>query len=760
MKKCKILTVCIAFCFLGINKSGVMASEPPRVDFSYAFGTPHRITLSRPSAGEKMLATIREESLELKWTWGDLQDKYPLSWTIMPMDIILDFHLRLDGEDMAFRSWKRAESGAPMLIASGNRNGAGFNLQAMAAAGGVVIKMEVFNREQKPHVFQAVLSHQNGWVISNQGWIDGVHSDVLMTMNQGRADRLIALGKGADFYPIVRDGKAVAGGVPMSNAAYGEGNGNSMKSMISVFEVPGGEGKTGYWYLPYDSYFEETAGLRAMDWDAMMTAAKKEYDDLLSSGMEFVIPDRDVLHCYKSCLADLFVMREKMAGGYTGVSPGTELYRSPNSGEGILACHAFDRLGYAAEAASDMRVYFDGQDDSGCWASSKGWEHESWGACYSKSMLAMEHYRLTGDREFLTSIYKRMKASALFNHRARQKSKDVKDSPFYGLMPRGMGDCGLMNGSDYYGVFYPTNCHSVAADGLALEAAEILGLTGDIAQLQEIYQSAKADLVNSLRKNAQYDNDIPFIPGTAGASNSSIFGCLYAFHPAHLLGKEDPLIRGTLHLIESKKISEGGLPVGTGWMKDGLWVAMALDNIASAYLRMGEFDKASQYFYPVLNHASPLVTWCEERGVEKDATTTSGDLQHAWTPISVCHFLREMMILEEVGTLHLSAATPRDWLGSGRTVGVKNAPTHFGTVSWSMKYDAESGTVAGFIQLADDGKHPMPEALTLHIRLPGGRKAVSVPNHRGATIAPNGEAVTWKKPKEKAFHFVIKTTNK
>ncbi|MDR0713068.1 MAG: hypothetical protein LBF89_02230, partial [Bacteroidales bacterium] len=374
MKKCKISIVFIALCFLGMSGVGVIASELPRIDFSYAFGTPHRITLSRPSASEKVLATIRPERLELKWTWENLQDKYPLSWTIMPMDIILDFYLHLDGEALAFNSWKRTESGAPMLVASGNRNDAGFNLQAIAAAGGVIIKAEVFNRGQKPHVFQAFLTHNNGWVISNQGWIDDVHSDVLMTMNQGRADRLIALGKGADFYPIVRDGKATAGGVPMSNVAYGERSENSRKSMISVFDVPGGEAKTAYWYLPYDSYFEETAGLRAMDWETMMTAAKKEYDDLLSSGMEFIIPDREVIHCYKSCLADLFVMREKMANGYTGVSPGTELYRSPNSTEGALSCHAFDRLGYAAEAVSDMRVFFDGQDDSGCWAYSKGWE--------------------------------------------------------------------------------------------------------------------------------------------------------------------------------------------------------------------------------------------------------------------------------------------------------------------------------------------------------------------------------------------------
>ncbi|MDR2439859.1 MAG: hypothetical protein LBE12_10880 [Planctomycetaceae bacterium] len=696
-----------------LSVSSVPKENTEKVNFDYAFGAPHRITFSRPSASEKILATIQKENLDLKWTWQNLKDKHPLSWTIMPMDIILDFRLYLDGEALPFNSWKRTESGAPMLAAAGSRNGTSFNLQAIAATGGVVMKIEIFNKEQNPHSLQAVLTHKNGWVISNQGWIDEVNSDVLMTMNQGRADRLIAIGKGADFYPIVRDGKAVAGGVPMSNVEYENKGGNSRKSMISVFEVSGGGVKTGYWFLPYNSYFEDTTGLRAADWETMMNTAKKEYDDLLSSGTEFIIPDKDVIHCYRSCLADLFVMREELANGYTGVSPGTEVYRSPNSSEGVLSCHAFDRLGYSAEAISDMRVFFEGQDDSGCWSYSKGWEHDGWSVCYFKAMLALEHYRITGDREFLRNIYKRMKASSIFNHHARQKSKGVRDSPFYGLMPRGMGDCGLMNGSDYYGVFYPTNCLSAAADGLTLEAAKILELTEDIKLLEEIYQDAKTDLVNSIRNNAQNDNGVPYIPGIAGASNASLFGCLYAFYPAHLLEKEDPLIQGTLHLIESKKMSEGGLPVGTGWMKDGLWVAMALDNIASTYLRMDRFDKASKYFYPVLNHASPLVTWCEERGVAKGTTEKSGDLQHCWTPVSVCHFLREMMILEDTSVLHIAAASPRKWLETGLEIGVKKARSWYGILDFSITRTKENR-----IEIAFSCERPLDVETIFHIRLP------------------------------------------
>ncbi len=47
-------------------------------------------------------------------------------------------------------------------------------------------------------------------------------------------------------------------------------------------------------------------------------------------------------------------------------------------------------------------------------------------------------------------------------------------------MPRGFGDCGLMDDDDLYGVFLPHNIWAVYADRLTVEAAEILGKTEDL----------------------------------------------------------------------------------------------------------------------------------------------------------------------------------------------------------------------------------------------------------------------------------------
>ncbi|MCL2517036.1 MAG: hypothetical protein FWF15_00605 [Oscillospiraceae bacterium] len=679
-----------------------------KVNFNYAFGAPHRITLSRPSASEKTIFDLQNNLVKISWGWGNLKDKFPLSWQTVPMDIFLDLKILIDGKPAEFAEWRRTASGTPMLAI----NGDGYIIEAIAVECGCLIKLSA-TRD-----LCVVLTHTNGWVISNQGWIDGENTNVLMTMNHERADRLIAVGSGADCYSLPTE------------AGYS-------KSMLSCFKVEPGQTKNGFIFMPYKDYFENIDKILAYDFENLFNQAKNEWDEYLNKGIEFIIPDESVLHCYKSCLADLFVMREELADGYTGVCCGTEHYRSVNSGEPALAAMFFDKAGYTEESLSDMRVYFDGQNEDGCWACNKGWERDSWGVAYNKSLLALEHYKLTRDTDFLREIYKRMKRSSLWNHAARQRNKIDVTSPYYGLLPRGMGDCGLMNGCDYYGVFYPGNFMVVAADGLTLDAAKILG-EADVDLLEEIYLTAKADLIKSVRNNSKKDNGIEYIPGIAGADNSSLFGCLFAYYPAGLLDKDDPLICGAVQLFETRRKSEGGLPIGTGWMKEGLWVAMALDNLASAYLRMGEYDKASAYLYPVLNHASPFVTWCEERGAEIDTPAKGGDMQHLWTPAAVCQFMRDMMIMERKDCLHIACATPRHWLSEGQKIGVKNASSHYGKLDFvigNTPYD----TV--LIKLSAERKIETP--VEFHIRLPLENYSFEVASAE-CEVNIAGESVTMK----------------
>lgn len=677
------------------------------ISFDYAFAPPHALTLCRPSASEKVIADMTAQCIKFAWTDDGQKNDYPLAWTPHPMDITLCMNVSVDGAVAEFGKWYRHESGAPYLIAEGKADDVSFSVRAIAAQTGIIVKTQIANGGKAAHDVHIQFAHTNGWVISNKGWIDGIHKNLLMTMNNGRADRILTLAFGADDYPLYGRGEEEFDHQPPMNDLKLGIAAHSMKKITSYYRMNSEERKTGYFLIPYKKYFDELAALQAMDLEKEMADALTEWECLLERGAKFEIADEKLLHCYRAAIADLFVMREPI-GEYTGIVSGTRFYRSSSACEPLASDILLDILGYTEEAVADYRMHFEGQDPDGCWVFSKGWEHEVWGLDYNKANAVLEHYYMTRDRDFLETWYPRMLAAARFNHSARSTTKNALKKSERGLMPRGMGDCGMMNGGDYYGIFYPHNVMSVAADFKALEAARVLEKKDDITLLEAFCEEAKNDLLASIRENLYSFEGGAMMPAVAGAPISSIYGCLYPFFPAKLVSADEPMIVGAVTYIESKKLSEGGLPLGTGWMRDGLWVAMALGMIARSYLRLGLYKEARKYLYPALNHASPFVTYCEERGGEKGSTKKSGDLQHLWTPLSIGQYMTDAFWFED-DVIHVCAGILPEWLLEGNKVALSGFRTHYGAIDMNLT------CMEGTFDFKLKTERPMEKNLILHL---------------------------------------------
>jgi hypothetical protein len=307
-----------------------------------------------------------------------------------------------------------------------------------------------------------------------------------------------------------------------------------------------------------------------------------------------------------------------------------------------------------------------------------------------------------------------------------------------------MGDGGLVDGDDNYGVFYTHNIWAVYADKLALEAARILKRTKDAKELEGIYGRGRNDLLVALDRGAITEDDgTRWISAVPGKVTGSRWGVLNAFFPTELLSPSDKLIDGTLKYIE-RNISPGGLPLHTGPMKDGMWVAVDLDNIAEAHLARDEGDAAIKLLYATLNHGTPLYTWCEERGAEPNTTKTGGDRQHLWTPVAVVRFLRDALVMEEDDRLHLARGIERSWLASGKEVGIKDASTHFGTLTYRFSFDPAGSKLTGTIEFPAS---KVPYRAVLHCRLPEGLRVASVDRGSQATVAGDGAALEWNHPR-------------
>jgi len=723
------LSLATSLSFLGLARGAEL--PPPRVDFSYAFATPHQLTVARPDSSDKTLLDLQPGSLRVAWSYDNLLH-HPLGSFQTPATAwAVKLTPEFNGQPFATSRWTRVEGHLPALDNSYESPRAAMRLEVVGGASAAIIRVQITNKSDQPQQFSLRCESAN-WG-ENPAWLDPVRTpgDNLVAGWNERADRVLMLGLNAD-----------------RSSAGNDGRPPGPKTMLLVWDLKAGETRTAWVVRPHCAYTADLPALRARDWAKEMDVAKQEWRALLNRASRLTVPDAGVANAFRACLADLFIMREPVPGGFIGSVPGTEVYRAANVHEAGVVTVALDQLGFHAEAARGYQWCLDNQEADGNWNEPRDWGHTMWSCSGFKAWAAMEHYRMTRDRRFLARLYPHLAASSRWQERERTRTRITTgaERPFtYGLMPRGFGDCGLMDDQDLYGVFLPHNFWAVYADRLSVEAAENLGRKKDLHELKRIYETANADLLQALDRGAIREKDYRWIPGVPGKTTGSRWGALNAFFPCRLLPADHELITGTLRHIEAN-MSPGGIPVRTGWMQDGMWVAITLDNVAETHLARGNGEAAARYLYATLNHGTPLFTWCEERGQEPGTTKCSGDRQHLWTPVAVVRCLRDMLVMEDGDGLQLALGTDRSWLAGGQPVGIADAPTHFGRVSWQMQYDPAKRQVAGQIKFS---KSSNAAWTTLHLRLPAGQRVVSVNPESGAAVLPDGNGLMWRSPRGK-----------
>jgi len=699
------------------------AEAESRVDFSHAFGPPHRVTVAPPDSGDKTLVDCEPGKVSLSWSNNTLMD-YPVGNFFGPeTQWKLVFQVRVDDQRIETSTWRRLDGWLPALSADFPHPAVRAKMEVIGTPRAAVMRVEFTNLDKTAaHKASVECAVPGNWRGVMPAFVDpgraGNASDALVAGWKARADRVLVAALGGEDYPL------------------------SPNTLAPVVRLQPGESKVIWVVRPYRVYESMLPELRVRDWAAEFEEARAGWHRLASRAARLQVADEGVRNAYYAMLADIFIMREPVPGDYLAVLPGTELYRGANPVEGALACIVLDQAGLSVDAADGYRLSLDTQNFDGCWSEDHGWMRTFWGASGFKCWFVMEHYRITRDRGFLAQVFPRMLASARWQERARQRTRVLvggNKTLDYGLLPRGMGDGGLKNEGGHYGVFLPHNIWAVYADRLTLEAAEALGLKAEAAELRGNYGMARTDLINSIRAGAITEGDYQWIPGVAGKTEGSRWAALNAAFPTRLLAADDPLITGTIRRMESK-ISPGGLPIHLGWMEDGLWVAIALDNLAETHLLRGDGDASARYLYAALNHGTPLYSWCEERGPEPGTLRTMGDRQHIWTPVSVARLLRDSLVFEEGDTLCLARGADRSWLARG-PLGGSGLGSHFGPVSYTFAM-ADADHVNGEILLTEGRQ---PGRLQAHLRLPNGRKITAVDDPQ-ARMLPDGETLEWTKP--------------
>ena len=82
---------------------GQQGDAPPKVDFSYAFAAPHRITVGLPDASDRTLLDLQPGSLRMAWTYDNLTmpNYSPLAFRTPPTLWSIQVTPQIDGKPFA-----------------------------------------------------------------------------------------------------------------------------------------------------------------------------------------------------------------------------------------------------------------------------------------------------------------------------------------------------------------------------------------------------------------------------------------------------------------------------------------------------------------------------------------------------------------------------------------------------------------------------------------------------------------------------------
>ncbi|MGA2501013.1 MAG: hypothetical protein ABSH20_25025, partial [Tepidisphaeraceae bacterium] len=120
-----------------------------------------------------------------------------------------------------------------------------------------------------------------------------------------------------------------------------------------------------------------------------------------------------------------------------------------------------------------------------------------------------------------------------------------------------------------------------------------------------------------------------------------------------------------------------------------------------------------------------------------------GDLEKTFEEAAFIERVRSMLVMEIGDSLCIARATPRAWLEPGKKIGVKNAPTYFGTVAYEIVSDVDNGKINATVEIPS--RKP-PKEVILRFRHPNTApiKSVTVNGKPWTVFKEDKETITLK----------------
>ncbi len=355
------------------------------------------------------------------------------------------------------------------------------------------------------------------------------------------------------------------------------------------------------------------------------------------------------------------------------ITPGPFTYHRFWFRDAAYQLAALDRYGFHAEAAEVLRSYPRRQQADGFFAS----QRREWDANGAAIWAMAEHHRLTGDEALLAELLPSIRKGARWIARKRRERR--RNAPeVQGLLPAGISAEHLGPFDFYYwddfwslrGLLDAAGLLRAAGDGEAAEEAEVAA--GEL----------RSAITASLELAAARTGVVAMPAGPTRELDAGMIGSLVACAPLGLLAPDDPWVAGTLDVLREK------FCLGDAFYQSishtGLGTYLTLQ-IAFCELQAGD-PRAWRRLRWMLDAATPTFTWPEAIHPRLGGGCM-GDGHHGWAAADFLSFVRQVLVRETPDALALCSLFPPEW--AGQDVEVHEAPTHFGRVSYALRWHGD-----------------------------------------------------------------------
>lgn len=410
--------------------------------------------------------------------------------------------------------------------------------------------------------------------------------------------------------------------------------------------------------------------LEKADFDAYKEQTVRFWDAIVNQGMKISVPETKVIDTFRASLVYDMMARDKIGENY--IQTVNKLhYHAFWLRDSSDMVRSYDVTGYPEIARQVLDFFPRWQTPEGLFLS-QDQQYDAWGeVLYAYG----QHFRMTHDRAFAQRVFPSIERSVAWLKQARRAdplhlipASDVLDNEYV---------AGHLTGYNF-----------LALGGLqnAIQMAYALGNTAAAKDFQQEYDDYRATFIRKLDEVTKTTGGyIP--PALDGQKGGQDWGNLLGTYPEHVLDPFEPRITATLKATQAK-YQEGIMTYG-----DGRWLHhyLTIKNTETEVIR-GDQEQAVRELYALLLHTSSTQAGFEFAIHPWGDRDFMGNLSpHGWFAAEYRTLLRNMLVRENDGDLHLLSVISPDWVGAAKQVAIADAPTEFGSVNYELQ-QPDSGT--------------------------------------------------------------------